>query len=257
MAGFNERAYELNEVTWWSAWTKTVWLNKDMYILFSEKFDEYFFNRAGFLNVAAGAEKSLKGMEEEFRRRGRTPCIFLQDSPKHPRIEQALARDGYKTTDRMSIMELGTSSFKVNSNLVLETGLKDRLEDWGRVYLDAFYGDERYLNDVLGILRQISKSKAVTLVLASLKGEPVGCLVLFRSDGMCGVYCVGTSPSSRNTGVASTMLDFSQRLAAVEGRRIILQTILSDALESFYSKLGFRRVYVKDLYVKNAGDEFG
>jgi hypothetical protein len=46
------------------------------------------------------------------------------------------------------------------------------------------------------------------------------------------------------------MLDFAYRLAANEERRLILQTILSDSVESLYTKLGFNRVYLKELFVK-------
>ena len=49
------------------------------------------------------------------------------------------------------------------------------------------------------------------------------------------------------------MLEFSHRLAVEEGRRLVLQTILSDSLEGLYLKLGFRRAYLKDLFVKDVG----
>ena len=47
------------------------------------------------------------------------------------------------------------------------------------------------------------------------------------------------------------MLEFSHRLAVGEGRKLILQTILSDSVEALYLKLGFNRVYMKDLFVKD------
>jgi hypothetical protein len=42
-------------------------------------------------------------------------------------------------------------------------------------------------------------------------------------------------------------------LAVKEGRTLILQTILSESLEGLYLKIGFRRAYMKDLFVKDVG----
>ena len=66
------------------------------------------------------------------------------------------------------------------------------------------------------------------------------------------VYCVGTRRDWRGKQIASTMLDFSHRQAVEEGRTLILQTILSDSVEGLYLKLGFRRAYMKELFVKDA-----
>jgi len=253
LAGFNERPYELNEVQWWSGWTQATWLDKDAYVMLSEKFDEYFFNRAGFVRIPHRAEKSLEMIEAEFAKHRRVPHVFVQNNSNHPVLLRALAKGSYRISDRMSVMEMETPSFKVNPELTIQTAVDDKLEEWAGVYLSAFYGETRYLNEVARILQEVSRKKEASIVLARLKDKPVGCLALFRSEGVCGVYCVGTHPAARSIGVASTMLDFSWRVAAGEGRGLILQTMLSDAVERFYLKLGFRRVYLKDMFVKNLG----
>ncbi|MDA4131582.1 MAG: GNAT family N-acetyltransferase, partial [Thaumarchaeota archaeon] len=134
-----------------------------------------------------------------------------------------------------------------------EMGVDGKLERWADVYLKAFYGDTKLSKAVLAVLERVSKNKEASLLLASLGDRPVGALALFRSPGMLGVYCVGTIPDMRGAHVASTMLDFSNRLAINEGRKLILQTILSDSVESFYLKLGFRRAYLKELFVRDSG----
>ena len=252
MAGFNERLYELNEVGWWSGWTQTTWLGKDTYVIFSEDFGEYFFNRAGFIRIPPGTDKSLEAIEAEFSRRRRVPHIFVQNNSNHPSLLRALDERGYRISDQMSVMEAEIPQFKVNPALTLEMGIDGKIEEWAKVYLSAFYGEMGYLRAVEGILQKVSRMKEVSLLLASLDERPVGCAALFRSEGFCGVYCVGTHPAARNMGVASTMLDFSRKLATSEGRGLILQTILSDAVERFYLNLGFRRVYLKDLFVRNS-----
>jgi N-acetylglutamate synthase-like GNAT family acetyltransferase len=246
------RAYELNEVSWWSLWADATWLNDDAYVLLSREFDEEFFNRAGFVKVPTDAEQSLELIEKEFGRRGRAPSIFVRQDRNHPRLLRALAEKGYKIVDQMAVMEVEAPSFAVNPGVELELGPTSG-EDWAATYLTAFYGEKSQLKTVMGVLEGVSKSKEASLVLARLNGEPAGCLALFRSDRVCGVYCVGTRPEFRKMNVASTMLDLSRRMAASEGRRLILQTILSDSLESFYVKLGFSRLYLKDVFVADVG----
>ena len=78
MADSNETAYELNEVSWWSNWTEASWLSRNAYLLFSQEFDEYFFNRGGFLKITPDSSKSIEPMEREFEARKRKPHLLLQ-----------------------------------------------------------------------------------------------------------------------------------------------------------------------------------
>lgn len=246
------RVYELNEVSWWSLWAETTWLNDGAYVLLSKDFDEGFFNRAGFVKIPRDVDGSLGLIEATFGKRGRTPSIYVRQDRNQPRLLRALAGAGYSITDQMAVMDAETPSFKVNREIELEVGL-GRLEDWAETYLRAFYGEMSQQKLVMRVLGGVSQSKDASLMLARLDDNPVGCLALFRSDGVCGVYCVGTHPDFRRKNVASTMLDLSRRLAASEGRKLFLQTILSDSLENFYTKLGFKRAYVKDIFVKTGG----
>jgi hypothetical protein len=253
LADTDEGTFELNEVSWWSNWTDTVWLSKDAYLLFSRDFKEYFFNRGGFLRVTTRAAGIVDTMEVEFEAHGLTPHVFVQSDSLTTRLLQNFAEKGYRIADQMSVMEVESPSFKVNPKLTLEMGVDGKLEQWAEVYLKAFYGDTKLSKAVLAVLARVSKNKEASLLLASLGDRPVGALAILRSPGVSGVYCVGTIPDMRGAHVASTMLDFSNRLAINEGRKLILQTILSDSVEPFYLKLGFRRAYLKELFVKDSG----
>jgi len=247
------RAHELNEVSWWSRWVETTWLDEDSYVFISREFDEGFFNRAGFVRVPRDAEKSLGLIEKEFERWGRPPRIFVRQDRNHPRLLRALAGAGYRIADQMAVMEVESPSFAVNHDVELVVGVEGNPEEWADTYLMAFYGEKSQLKPVMRVLESLSGAKDVSLMLARLNGRAAGCLALFRSDKVCGAYCVGTRPEFRRMNVASTMLDLSRKLAANEGRRLILQTILSDSLEAFYLKLGFARLYLKDMFVKDTG----
>jgi len=253
LAEFTERAYELNEVSWWSHWADVVWLGPDAYVLLSRDFDEYFFNRAGFLRVGPDSEVLLEKMEGEFGKKKLTPYVFVQSESLYPRLLQKFSKSGYRISDQMSVMEMGEPSFSVNPQVTLEMGNKERITEWVDVYVRAFYGTVELESKVTPVLRRVSKIPEVGLLLAYLDGMVVGALALLRTDGMCGVYCVGTVPEVRGRRVASTMLEFASRLAVKEGRKLILQTILSDSVEPLYLRAGFRRVCLKELFVKEGG----
>jgi len=253
LVGFNDdRAFELNEIGWWEQWAHVTWLNEDTYVLHSDEFDEYFFNRAGFTRVTGSSVTLLESIESEFEKRRRVPQIFVQQG--HPRLSRSLTESAYRIIDKMVVMEMSTPSITVNPDVKLEVGTSVGLEDWAETYLKAFYGETELDKMVVRVLRRVLKIKECSLVLARIGGDPAGCLALFRSKALCGIYCVGTQPDFRRMNVASTMLGYACRLAMDEERRVILQTILSDSLQDFYNNLGFRTAYLKDLFVKNPVD---
>lgn len=250
MEDSDEAGRELNEVSWWSNWAEAVWLDKNAYLLFSKDYPEYFFNRGGFLKVTNHAVGVVDVMEAEFEKHYLTPNIFVQSESLDSRLLRAFAKKGYKIANQMSVMELEEPSFKTNAKLALETVTEGELERWATVYLEAFYGDTKIIDVVLKTLGRVLRNKEATLILATLEGKPAGCLALFRSQGVLGVYCVGTVPDMRRGHVASTMLDHASKIASKESRKLVLQTILSDSVEPLYLKLGFRRLYLKELFAR-------
>ena len=249
MAGSNEKAYETNEVSWWSNWADVKWLDRNAYLLLSDEFDEYFFNRGGFLEIAPGSGGLVEEMEREFEVRRRRPHILVQSNQLNSELLSTLASRGYRIADQMAVMVAGDASRKVNPDLKIDRVVKSR--DWARVYLESFYGESSQVNAVMAVVRRLAGLKEADLLLGTLDGRPVGTAALFRTGKVCGVYCVGTLPDLRKRHIASTMLEFCHRTAVKEGRRLVLQTILSDSVERLYLKLGFKRAYLKDLFVKD------
>jgi GNAT superfamily N-acetyltransferase len=250
LASTNETAWELNEVGWWANWADVKWLTDEAYIISSHTFHEYFFNRGGFIAVRREVEKGIALMEAEFEGRGLAPHIFIQETENRPTLLRSLARRGYKISDRMSVMELWRPSFATNQRIKVTRARGDSVRDWVRTYLASFYGKQTLFPAVLKIVEKAAAGRDSTFLLARMGDRPAGELAIFRSEGVCGVYCVGTHPDFRRTGVASTMLNVAHQLAKREGRRLVLQTILSDSTEPFYLKSGFRRAYLKELWVK-------
>ena len=251
MAESSERPYETNEISWWSNWAQTEWLDRNAYLIFSKDFSEYFFNRGGFLQMTPGSRLAVGAMEREFSARRRRPHIFIKSDRLDSRLLKTLEGGGYRIADQMAVMEMGEPSFKLNGDLKVRQVTKDEAEDWSEVYLDSFYGELGKMKAVTAAVRRLARTKEASVLLGSLDGRPAGTLALYRTGGLCGVYCVGTHRGFRRRRVASTLLESACATAASEGRRLILQTILSDSVEGIYLKFGFKRRYLKELFVKS------
>jgi GNAT superfamily N-acetyltransferase len=256
-----ERGFELNEVSWWAKWVdETVWISKNCYAIFSSAFkDEYFYNRAGFLGVERVPEKVVDAIEKEFARRKRQPpCILVEEGRPWDRLHASLSSKGYLIADRMLVMESRPQAkSKPATNPEVEVALVgsrskgNELQEWTRVYLQAFYGNQRLKEVVYRIMRKVVKDKQVSVLLARIGKDAVGCSALYRTvGGVAGAYCVGTDLRFRGRGVAATMLKTMRGLAESEGRRLILQTMASDAAEGFYLKQGFRLAYTKNMFTR-------
>jgi len=244
MVDLRDEEFELNEVNWWSNWASLDWVSKNSYVLLSDDFAEPFFNRGGFV-APEGFETALGRMESAFRTKGRTPYVLLQRLGKYSGIEEALKR--YEAVDVMSVMELTAPSFKNNPEVKVEVVDANKARDWSETYLLSFYGDRGLMNPVERIVKKILKLKEATLLLAIYRGSAAGTAAIYRRGGLSGVYCVGTRPEFRNRGVASAMLESAHSKSKEDGDKVILQSMLSDEVETVYVKAGFSRVYVKRL----------
>ena len=251
--------FELNEVSWWSKWVdETVWVSKNSYAIFSDSFkDECFYNRGGFLGVESVPDDAVEAIEREFAKRGRpAPCILVEDGRPSDKLRASLSAKGYAVSDRMQVMESkprskvkSTPNSEVEVVLVGSRSKGKELQEWTRTYLQAFYGDQKLSGKVNEIMRRVVKDKKATVILARIGRAAAGCAIMYRTaGGVVGVYCIGTAPSFRGKGVASSIIGFARGLAESEGRRPILQTIASDSLEGFYANQGFKLAYTKTFF---------
>jgi GNAT superfamily N-acetyltransferase len=252
-----DREYELNEVGWWSKWVEeTVWVSKNGYAIFSNEFKgEEFYNRGGFVGAERVPEDAVEAIEREFAKRKRSnPCVVVEEGSPWDKVRSSLSKRGYAIADRMLVMEARGKAMtppnpEVEVTMVSPRSKGKELQEWTRVYLQAFYGDQRLGDTVSRIMRKAVKDKKVTLILARVGKEAAGCAALYRSAGaVAGAYCIGTAPGFRGRGVAATMVARMRDLAKGEKRRLVLQTLASDSAEGFYLKQGFRRAYTKTFF---------
>ncbi|MDF0682285.1 MAG: GNAT family N-acetyltransferase [Candidatus Nitrosocosmicus sp.] len=77
----------------------------------------------------------------------------------------------------------------------------------------------------------------------------LGCCLLFPSNGVLGLYCLGTDKKFRNTGIASSIIDFAISYANTKGYDFLsLQALHSDNTTGFYQRRYFEKVYTKTIF---------
>ncbi len=243
------RDLELNEIGWWSHWADVRWTGETSYIMLSSDFDEYFFNRAGFVDCAGGQD-AIPKIEAEFEALARPSCFSVQEECGE--VAAMLKSRGYVTFDRMSVMQLDRPEFKTAAGLNVSSGEKVLTAEWAAAYSLSFYGGPGMQDSVSLIADRLRMEPSVTLFAGERDGKILGVLAVFRTPGLLGVYCVGTLGRHRSTGVASSLIHEASRMAAIEDRLLILQTIASEGAEGFYEKVGFRRLYLKKLMRREA-----
>ncbi len=235
---------ELNEVGWWSHWTDVQWTGKTSYVMLSSDFDEYFFNRAGFVDCGSGLDDVVK-IEAKFEAAGRHPVFSVQTECKE--LAGLLNSRGFTSFDEMSVMQLGELKFKNATGLKVMQGWDVETTEWAATYALSFYGNLSVQRPVERIVHRLAQESSVILVSGKKDGKTLGVLAAFRTPGLLGVYCVGTRVENRRMGVAGSMIHEASKIASAEGRLLILQTIVSDGFEDFYARGGFRRLYLKHL----------
>ena len=243
------RDLELNEVGWWSHWADVHWAGEASYVMLSSDFDEYFFNRAGFVDCGGGQE-AIPKIEAEFEALAKPCCFSVQEECGE--VAAVLESRGYATFDRMSVMQLDRPDFRTASGLTVLSGHEVGTTEWAAAYSLSFYGDLGKRDSVSLIADRLRMEPSVTLFAAEREGKTLGVLAAFRTPGLLGVYCVGTLGKHRSMGVAGSLIHEASRMAAAEDRLLILQAIDSEKVEGFYARGGFHRLYLKKLMRREA-----
>lgn len=243
----SRRELELNELEWWSNWAKLSWLGKNAHLLTSREFNEPFFNRAGFI-VCSDLSASVDKAERAFRNLGMNPVLLVYESCSNGM--KVLSRKGYRLVDTMTVLVSTGALSRPNRPSDVRPSSSISSEDWSRAYLKSFYGDERLMPVVTRIVRRLQRAREATFLEARLEGQVAGVLAIYRTKGLAGIYCVGTLPRFRRRGVAGALTARAKEIATKEGRKLILQTLESDGAEPFYTARGFRKLYRKNLMVK-------
>jgi GNAT superfamily N-acetyltransferase len=216
----------------------------------SRDFVEPLFNHLGFISPPASIDKTLETASLLFEKSESSFAVITPELPEYSNLGKALVKRGFKQLDQMSVMKLTKPVFKSNVELNVKVAQPSDIKEWCETYLNSFYGNQEFLSQVLKAVKKSLSQFGVKLLIAYLGSEPAGVSALCQSDGLTGVYCVGTLPKHRRKGVASTVLKSAYDITREAGSSLILQTFVSDSVEPFYFNLGFDRVYKKNVFIE-------
>jgi GNAT superfamily N-acetyltransferase len=217
--------------------------------MLSSNFDEYFFNRAGFVDCRGGQD-AIPKIEAEFDALARPSCFSVQEDCRV--IKAVLESRGYAGFDKMSVMQLEQPKFNTAAGLTVLSGQEVGTAEWAATYSLSFYGRLVMQDSLSIIVERLGTKPSVTLFAGQRDGKTLGVLAAFRTPGLLGIYCVGTLREHRRLGVAGSLINEAGRMASAEGRLLILQTIASEKVDDFYAKGGFHRLYTKQLVRREA-----
>jgi ribosomal protein S18 acetylase RimI-like enzyme len=231
---------ETNEFEFWSYWADSHTCHEKLFLIKSSYFREFFFNRAFFLDCEIKSK-----MKYVYPFYSSDFCISLPDDcSEKPRL---------KKLDRMFVLKMeNPEGGNFNSALI-----NNSIEDWCYVYLLSFYGSVELMDGTVRSVRKAVSSGRTELLGYFKDGKLLGVSALYNTEGIVGMYCIGTLKEYRRRGIASDMIRHASKIARERNKELILQTLESDSLLSFYLSKGFYLAYTKTLYIVEGGNKIG
>ncbi len=228
---------ELNEYEWWSNWADHL-KKGNVYKLMSKLFKEPLFNRIGFFS---GMNET--GQLHDFISEGIS--FFVPIAEGYEAVERHLLRAGYVMTDRLDVYNFKNSHGEKEDGVkILE---KDDIEKWASVYIRSF-GEEANLNPHIIDSLEKALGRGKTFLIAKAEGPVLaGVAAVYENEYSAGIYCVGVLPEYRHRKIGASLVNFA---AGLTGKPVFLQAFSSAALDKFYSKIGFKLVYSKEVLAK-------
>jgi len=221
--------------------------------------EDYFFNRINntlcCYNGDADDDKgtaisALQNSVRVFSERRLKCFVYIDDSDAL--METILLKNRFTLLDTMqgfrcSINEMRLENQKIHVDKI---GMA-LLPLWIDVFCKSFDALE-LKSEVQGILKK--HFNKLTLLIGYVKRNssqiPAGCALLFNTDGLTGLYCLGTIESFRHQGLAKKIIGSSIEIARQQSASLLIcQAFTKQGFAEFYKRLGFQLVYKKKIYV--------
>lgn len=197
--------------------------------------DDLFFNK--LTSITCTSEKMIAESIELFQKNNSTPYVY---SVNYPELETFLTSNGFVYFDTQHVLKKRKLSSKKPDVIRIAS---DTISLWTEIFCKAY--------DCPGWQKSVSSILENSLLMAEyyIDESHSSCMVLYEKDSVLGLYCLGTVPSKRKHGFASSLIDFA--LHEVTSRNLeflMLETYERDNLLKFYTNLGFESVCQKKVY---------
>jgi hypothetical protein len=224
---------ESNDTGFTGMWSNTVKLDCGILFLNQKLADDIFFDK--LTGVTCASEDMIDRSMECFQKNHSVPCVY---SLNYPELNILLEKKGFTRHDVQHVLKRTSPVKKINAIKITH----DNIDLWTEIFCKA-YDCSDWSNPVTSILDNTLHS-----VDYIVDESGSSCMALYETDSILGLYCLGTVPSKRYHGTATSLIDFASCQAASKNLTLILETYEKDNLLGFYSKLGFEQVYSKIVY---------
>lgn len=242
---------ERNEDSWYRRWCREVDLGEGrVYVNPAFAGDPVFNHLTGIHAQPSSWRALLRRAEQSFG--GAEPVfIFVSPLTRPTRLATPLRDEGYTLHDRTVIRTAARPLARPASGITVERVRDGTRPIWTRIFAAAFELPSSWMPEVDLRMRKLWRDPATALYLARLDGTPAGGLALHYTAEVGGIYCLGTLREFRRRGVARALLARAAGDAIAQGAHYVcLQHLSSDRVGSFYHRLGFRRAFVRDIFVR-------
>jgi GNAT superfamily N-acetyltransferase len=251
---------EHNESTFCSLWTEYIKINECTDLFINEKLgDDYFFNRVNYTlychnadhDTNAASRLVLRNCIRLFSERRLKCYVYIDDS--NSVLEPILLKNKFTLLDTMQVFQSNfdkVQQYQNRSFYVDKIGM-DLVPVWIDVFCKSFDALELKSEAQRILKKHFNK---LTLLIGYVKRNssqlPAGCALLFNTDGLTGLYCLGTIESFRHQGLARKIIGSSIEIARQESASLLIcQAFTKQGFAEFYKRLGFQLVYKKNIYV--------
>jgi predicted GNAT family acetyltransferase len=230
-------------------------------IFLSDIIEDGFWNYA-FVPSYIDLKLVLDGIEQQFQKASRQPCIYIADAQKHPTVIQTLTERRYVPLSEESFMTYSSKqSITVKpttlstKRVVDEASQKDFVEVFSSAYggektAEQPYGelDKTYMD---ALMRSFGGLYKFFHYICYEGKTPVSIATLCYVNGKGGLYNVGTVPTYRGKGYGTVATKVCiDKWLELGGDTLFLQTETESVVEKWYYKLGFNLNFVGQTYSK-------
>ena len=267
-----------NEIEFCKSWSnKTITLTDSFQILANLALKgDYFLNRVILLQ---GIEESKRGEElilsivSQLKEISKVQEIdvYIHIDDNLSFIKSILEKNGFRSIDKLTGLinvvrdqkYFSKNDYEKQEQVVDIESCKvvssvEEFDDWLDIYLNSFGIDIQKRTTIRTSLQKENFSQSKLILYEQELDDKknnhnslraLGCCLLFPSNGVLGLYCLGTDQKFRNTGIASSIIDFAISYASTKGYDFLsLQSLHSDNTTGFYQRRYFKRVYTKTIF---------
>ncbi len=266
-----------NEVEFCKSWSSQIIdLNESFSILSNQGLKgDYFLNRV-ILTVGIEAfergEKDISSIVTRIKKisKQRAIDVYIHITDNFSLFKSVLEKNGLREIDKLTglvnVVEeqecFSKNEFQIKKPFPNREACKvvrsaNELNEWLNVYCQAFgIGKENKAAIRTSIQKESFRESKFILFEQQLNDKSnrhnlrqTGCCLLFPTNNVLGLYCLGTDQRFRNIGIASSLIDFAITYAKINGYDFIgLQALESDHIIGFYQRRRFTAVYTNSIF---------